>query len=224
MGVCYIWIPVLTIFHYGNTYLLRWLSRKLSRPRRYVSYHLLITNVTSNIMAGNFLTNFCSISTQISCNDVNRFWKIWIVKAAAKSRSKKLEKKMDSSTGTIASIIIDFIVVVQVERGWSSRLILIMIILILTKILIRLIDSSIQSGLGFRHQHCLSICRVSVKKDKFHKIIENFIKKSSHRAQHYKWTASAIFFMYLPGYLSSKDQTRQDHLLRPDQPDHWFWL
>ena len=24
-------------------------------------------------------------------------------------------------------------------------------------------------------------------------------KKSSHRAQHYKWTASAIFFMYLPG-------------------------
>ena len=23
-----------------------------------------------------------------------------------------------------------------------------------------------------------------------------------------------------PGYLSSKDQTRQDHLLRPDQPDH----
>ena len=27
-----------------------------------------------------------------------------------------------------------------------------------------------------------------------------------------------------PGYLSSKDQTRQDHLLRPDQPDHWFWL
>ena len=27
-----------------------------------------------------------------------------------------------------------------------------------------------------------------------------------------------------PGYLSSKDQTRPDHLLRPDQPDHWFWL
>ena len=71
-----------------------------------------------------------------------------------------------------------------------------MIILILTKILIHLIDSSIKSGLGIRHQHCLSICRVSVKKrDKFH----NFIKKSSHRAQHYKWTASAIFFMYLPG-------------------------
>ena len=23
-----------------------------------------------------------------------------------------------------------------------------------------------------------------------------------------------------PGYLSSKDQTRQDHFLRPDQPDH----
>ena len=23
-----------------------------------------------------------------------------------------------------------------------------------------------------------------------------------------------------PGYLSSKDQTRQDHLLRPDQPDN----
>ena len=27
-----------------------------------------------------------------------------------------------------------------------------------------------------------------------------------------------------PGFLSSKDQTRQDHLLRPDQLDHWFWL
>ena len=27
-----------------------------------------------------------------------------------------------------------------------------------------------------------------------------------------------------PGYLSSKDQTREDHLLRPDQPDHWLWL
>ena len=27
-----------------------------------------------------------------------------------------------------------------------------------------------------------------------------------------------------PGYLSSKDQTRQDHLLRPDQPYHWLWL
>ena len=27
-----------------------------------------------------------------------------------------------------------------------------------------------------------------------------------------------------PGYLSSKDQTRQDQLLRPDQPDHWLWL
>ena len=26
------------------------------------------------------------------------------------------------------------------------------------------------------------------------------------------------------GYLSSKDQTRQDHLLCPDQPDHWLWL
>ena len=27
------------------------------------------------------------------------------------------------------------------------------------------------------------------------------------------------------GYLSSKDQTRQGHLLRPDhQPHHWFWL
>ena len=75
-----------------------------------------------------------------------------------------------------------------------------MMILILTKILIQLIDSSIQSGLGIRHKHCLSICRVSVKKrDKFYKSIENFIKKSSHRAQHYKWTASAIFFMYLPG-------------------------
>ena len=75
-----------------------------------------------------------------------------------------------------------------------------MMILILTNILIQLIDSSIKSGLGIRHQHCLSICRVSVKKrDKFHKFIENFIKKSSHRAQHYKWTASAIFFMYLPG-------------------------
>ena len=24
------------------------------------------------------------------------------------------------------------------------------------------------------------------------------------------------------GYLSSKDQTRQDHLLHPDQPNHWF--
>ena len=27
-----------------------------------------------------------------------------------------------------------------------------------------------------------------------------------------------------PGYLSSKDQTRQDHLLCPDQPDRWLWL
>ena len=26
------------------------------------------------------------------------------------------------------------------------------------------------------------------------------------------------------GYVSSKDQTGQDHLLRPDQPNHWFWL
>ena len=25
-------------------------------------------------------------------------------------------------------------------------------------------------------------------------------------------------------FLSSKDQTRQDHLLRPDQPYHWLWL
>ena len=27
-----------------------------------------------------------------------------------------------------------------------------------------------------------------------------------------------------PGFLSSKDQTRQDHVLCPDQPDHWLWL
>ena len=86
---------------------------------------------------------------------------------------------MDSSTGTIASIIIDFIVVVQVERGWFFRLILIMIILILTKILIRLIDSSIKSGLGIRHQHCLFICRVSVKKDKFHKFMK-ILSKNLH--------------------------------------------
>ena len=27
-----------------------------------------------------------------------------------------------------------------------------------------------------------------------------------------------------PGYPFSKDQTRQDHLFRPDQPNHRFWL
>ena len=38
--------------------------------------------------------------------------------------------------------------------------------MILTKILIQLIASSIKLGLGIRHQHCLSVCRVSVKKRK----------------------------------------------------------
>ena len=53
------------------------------------------------------------------------------------------------------------------------------------------------------------------------------ISHFSHRQRHkchdnHQGTHQTLYILNQnhPGYLSSKDQTRQDHLLRPDQPDH----
>ena len=64
---------------------------------------------------------------------------------------------------------------------------------------------------------CVSVCH---KRD-----ISHFSHILTHKCHvNHQGTHQTLYILNQnhPGYLSSKDQTRQDHLLCPDQPDHLF--